>query len=107
MNLNARRRSESFIIVTHFPPLATSLTPVLVGQTPRKLFNAPHPQRLDRGLASLPIGVPHGIEEDPHLLVQGNRCFNGVYFHLGYARSILVNCVFQIWGPTFLSIDLR
>ncbi|KAG7089658.1 hypothetical protein E1B28_011318 [Marasmius oreades] len=43
------------------------------GQTPRKLFNAPHPQRYNHGISSLPIGTLHGIEEDPHLLVQGAR----------------------------------
>ncbi|ESK93353.1 beige beach domain-containing protein [Moniliophthora roreri MCA 2997] len=45
------------------------------GQTPRKLFNAPHPPRYHHGLGTLPIGTLHGIEEDPHLLVQGSRCF--------------------------------
>ncbi|RDB25611.1 Beige 1 [Hypsizygus marmoreus] len=45
------------------------------GQTPRKLFNAPHPGRINHGLLTLPVGVLHGIEEDPHLLVQGSRCF--------------------------------
>ncbi|KAG6889353.1 hypothetical protein C0992_005581 [Termitomyces sp. T32_za158] len=45
------------------------------GQTPRKLFSAPHPPRLNHGLSTLPVGVLHGIEEDPHLLVQGSRCF--------------------------------
>ncbi|KAG6877945.1 hypothetical protein C0993_001803 [Termitomyces sp. T159_Od127] len=45
------------------------------GQTPRKLFTAPHPERLNHGLTTLPVGVLHGVEEDPHLLVQGSRCF--------------------------------
>ncbi|GLB40924.1 putative WD40 repeats [Lyophyllum shimeji] len=45
------------------------------GQTPRKLFTSPHPQRFNHGLSTLPVGVLHGIEEDPHLLVQGSRCF--------------------------------
>ncbi|KIK63270.1 hypothetical protein GYMLUDRAFT_196894 [Collybiopsis luxurians FD-317 M1] len=45
------------------------------GQTPRKLFNTPHPQRYNHGLSTLPIGTLHGIEEDSHLLVQGSRCF--------------------------------
>ncbi|KAK7049866.1 Beige protein-like 1 [Paramarasmius palmivorus] len=44
------------------------------GQTPRKLFNTPHPARYHHGLGTLPIGTLHGIEEDPHLLVQGSRC---------------------------------
>ncbi|KAF9267665.1 beach-domain-containing protein [Marasmius fiardii PR-910] len=43
------------------------------GQTPRKLFSSPHPQRYNHGISSLPIGTLHGIEEDPHLLVQGTR----------------------------------
>lgn len=45
------------------------------GQTPRKLFNAPHPERHNHGLSTLPIGTLHGIEEDPHLLTQNERCF--------------------------------
>ncbi|KAF9466003.1 hypothetical protein BDZ94DRAFT_1252774 [Collybia nuda] len=45
------------------------------GQTPRKLFTTPHPQRFNHGLATLPLGTLHGIEEDPHLLIQGSRCF--------------------------------
>ncbi|RXW16665.1 hypothetical protein EST38_g9189, partial [Candolleomyces aberdarensis] len=45
------------------------------GQTPRKLFNTPHPERLNHGLSTLPIGILHGIEEDPHLLSQNERCF--------------------------------
>jgi len=50
-----------------------------VGQTPRKLFNLPHPERYHHGLHSLPIGVLHGIEEDPHLLTQNSRCFRGEF----------------------------
>ncbi|KAF9479125.1 beach-domain-containing protein [Pholiota conissans] len=45
------------------------------GQTPRKIFSSPHPERYHHGLHSLPIGTLHGIEEDPHLLVQNARCF--------------------------------
>ncbi|KAJ4474264.1 hypothetical protein J3R30DRAFT_3295344 [Lentinula aciculospora] len=44
------------------------------GQTPRKLFTAPHPHRYNHGLPTLPIGTLHGVEEDAHLLVQGSRC---------------------------------
>ncbi|KAJ3818015.1 beach-domain-containing protein [Lentinula raphanica] len=44
------------------------------GQTPRKLFTTPHPQRYNHGLHTLPIGTLHGVEEDAHLLVQGSRC---------------------------------
>ncbi|KAJ7639738.1 beach-domain-containing protein [Mycena polygramma] len=46
------------------------------GQTPRKLFTTPHPAQYDYGVQTLPIGTPNGIEEDPHLLVQGGRSFN-------------------------------
>lgn len=49
----------------------------IVGQTPRKLFNTPHPERYHHGLHSLPLGTLHGIEEDPHLLTQNSRCFKG------------------------------
>ncbi|EIN04780.1 beach-domain-containing protein [Punctularia strigosozonata HHB-11173 SS5] len=43
------------------------------GQTPRKLFNAPHPERYMHGLSSLPIGNLHGIAEDYRLLQQSQR----------------------------------
>ncbi|KAJ7856539.1 beach-domain-containing protein [Mycena leptocephala] len=46
------------------------------GQTPRKLFTTPHPSQYDSGVQTLPIGTPNGIEEDPHLLVQGGRSFS-------------------------------
>ncbi|KAJ7454045.1 beach-domain-containing protein [Mycena galericulata] len=46
------------------------------GQTPRKLFTAPHPEQYNHGIRTLPIGTINGIEEDPHLLVQGGRCFS-------------------------------
>ncbi|KAF8962103.1 beach-domain-containing protein [Flammula alnicola] len=45
------------------------------GQTPRKIFSTPHPERYHHGLHSLPLGTLHGIEEDPHLLTQNGRCF--------------------------------
>ncbi|KAL0958994.1 hypothetical protein HGRIS_014308 [Hohenbuehelia grisea] len=45
------------------------------GQTPRKLFNAPHPERYNHGISTLPIGTLYGIEEGPYLLQQANRCF--------------------------------
>ncbi|KAG7440786.1 beach-domain-containing protein [Guyanagaster necrorhizus] len=45
------------------------------GQTPRKLFNAPHPQRYGHASHTLPLGTLHGIEEDPHLLLQESRSF--------------------------------
>ncbi|KAL1717715.1 beach-domain-containing protein, partial [Schizophyllum commune] len=43
------------------------------GQTPRKLFHTPHPERYTHGFSTLPIGTLHGIEEDPYLLVQETR----------------------------------
>lgn len=51
-----------------FPPYT-----IIVGQTPRKLFTAPHPQRFAQGPSSLPLGVVHGIEENYDLLTQGKR----------------------------------
>jgi hypothetical protein len=45
----------------------------IVGQTPRKLFNAPHPQRFAQGPSTLPLGTLHGIEENYDLLTQGKR----------------------------------
>ncbi|KAJ8072576.1 beige protein-like 1 [Marasmius tenuissimus] len=48
------------------------------GQTPRKLFSTPHPERYNHGITSLPIGNLHGIEEDPHLLVQGSRVLKDI-----------------------------
>ncbi|KAF7319608.1 hypothetical protein HMN09_00301200 [Mycena chlorophos] len=45
------------------------------GQTPRKLFTTEHPAQYDSGPRTLPIGQANGIEEDPHLLVQGGRPF--------------------------------
>ncbi|KAJ7615896.1 beach-domain-containing protein [Roridomyces roridus] len=46
------------------------------GQTPRKLFTTPHPEQYDYGIRTLPIGTVTGIEEEPHLLVQGGRSFS-------------------------------
>ncbi|KAH9965265.1 beach-domain-containing protein [Russula dissimulans] len=43
------------------------------GQTPRKLFGAPHPQRFTEGPSSLPLGSLYGIEENYDLLAQGKR----------------------------------
>ncbi|TFY80618.1 hypothetical protein EWM64_g3393 [Hericium alpestre] len=40
------------------------------GQTPRKLFSSPHPERIMHGFSSMPLGTLHGIEEDYNLLVQ-------------------------------------
>ncbi|KAL4252230.1 hypothetical protein ABKN59_005526 [Abortiporus biennis] len=43
------------------------------GQTPRKLFTSPHPDRMMHGSSSLPIGTIYGIAEDYHLLSQGSK----------------------------------
>ncbi|KZT02850.1 beach-domain-containing protein [Laetiporus sulphureus 93-53] len=40
------------------------------GQTPRKIFHTPHPERMMHGASSLPIGTLYGIVEDHHLLSQ-------------------------------------
>ncbi|KII85493.1 hypothetical protein PLICRDRAFT_44793 [Plicaturopsis crispa FD-325 SS-3] len=48
------------------------------GQTPRKLFSSPHPQRYMHGLSSLPIGNLHGIAEDITLLSQDTRPIRGL-----------------------------
>jgi hypothetical protein len=76
-----------------------SLILVSVGQTPRKLFSAPHPQRLNHGLATLPIGVLYGVEEDPHLLVQDSRCFKGARISILHARCLRVTSKISDLGP--------
>ncbi|KAH9177644.1 beach-domain-containing protein [Lactarius sanguifluus] len=43
------------------------------GQTPRKLFTTPHPQRFMQGPSSLPIGTSYGVEENYGLLEQRKR----------------------------------
>ncbi|KZT70568.1 beach-domain-containing protein [Daedalea quercina L-15889] len=43
------------------------------GQTPRKLFHTPHPERMMHGNSSLPIGTLYGVAEDYHLLSQSKR----------------------------------
>ncbi|EJC99617.1 beach-domain-containing protein [Fomitiporia mediterranea MF3/22] len=43
------------------------------GQTPRKLFDAPHPSRILQGPTTLPLGTQYGAVEDFHLLVQSPR----------------------------------
>ncbi|KAH9006451.1 beach-domain-containing protein [Lactarius hatsudake] len=43
------------------------------GQTPRKLFTAPHPQRFMQGPSSLPIGTSYGVEENYGLLERRKR----------------------------------
>ncbi|KAH9042628.1 beach-domain-containing protein [Lactarius pseudohatsudake] len=43
------------------------------GQTPRKLFTTPHPQRFMQGPSSLPIGTSYGVEENYGLLEKRKR----------------------------------
>ncbi len=59
-------------------PLKTCIDSVSVGQTPRKLFVAPHPQRLMEGRTDLPLGTTHGLAEDYQLLSQGIRVVRGM-----------------------------
>lgn len=59
-------------------PLKTCIDSVLVGQTPRKLFVAPHPQRIMEGRAELPLGTTHGLAEDYQLLSQNTRVVRGM-----------------------------
>ena len=49
-----------------------------VGQTPKRLFDSPHPARLLNGTTSLPLGTQFGVEEDPQLLVQSARPVAGM-----------------------------
>jgi len=62
-----------------------------VGQTPRKLFTNPHPDRFNHGHPNLPIGFLHGVEEDAHLLKQGSRCFRGLYIYPSHAVLTSLN----------------
>lgn len=79
MTLRGKQLWVSFTTVSlHLDRESTHvLTLHLVGQTPKKLFREPHPERLNHGLSTLPLGTLHGIEEDPHLLVQNERCYKG------------------------------
>ncbi|KIJ42154.1 hypothetical protein M422DRAFT_209006 [Sphaerobolus stellatus SS14] len=43
------------------------------GQTPRKIFTTPHPERFMHGITTLPLGTLHGIEEDYQLLEQSSK----------------------------------
>ncbi|KAI0746713.1 beach-domain-containing protein [Daedaleopsis nitida] len=43
------------------------------GQTPRKIFASPHPNRHMHGNSALPLGIIYGIAEDYHILTQGSR----------------------------------
>ncbi|KAF9014685.1 beach-domain-containing protein [Hymenopellis radicata] len=59
------------------------------GQTPRKLFDSPHPQRFNHGCNTLPLGTLHGIPEDAHLLVQGSRCFKDLGLSVAVRELVL------------------
>lgn len=52
------------------------------GQTPKKLFSGPHPQRHMEGRMYLSVGMPFGIPEDYHLLVQSPKPVICTYFIL-------------------------
>ncbi|KDN41354.1 hypothetical protein RSAG8_07469, partial [Rhizoctonia solani AG-8 WAC10335] len=43
------------------------------GQTPRKIFNSPHPPRMMEGVKTLPLGTIYGIEESYNLLCHTYR----------------------------------
>ena len=77
-----------------------------VGQTSRKLFTSPHPERYLHGLHSLPLGTLHGIEEDPHLLAQGPQRFKGKSATL--SLRCVSSCFFSLLdlGPTVPVRDL-
>lgn len=47
------------------------------GQTPKKIFNTPHPARLMHGVSSLPLGNLYGVEEDWRLLEQSDKPVRG------------------------------
>lgn len=61
--------------------LSIKLILVLVGQTPRKVFNAPHPERYLQGPLTLPLGTAHGIVEDGHELKQDVKHSKGKYYN--------------------------
>lgn len=48
------------------------------GQTPKKLFSLPHPPRHMDDRMYLPVGVPFGIPEDYHLLLQSPKPVHGM-----------------------------
>ncbi|KAG8952301.1 hypothetical protein FRC04_004729 [Tulasnella sp. 424] len=48
------------------------------GQTPKKLFSLPHPPRHMDDRMYLPVGVPFGIPEDYHLLLQSPKPVRGM-----------------------------
>ncbi|KAH9975416.1 beach-domain-containing protein [Lactifluus volemus] len=62
------------------------------GQTPRRLFGAPHPPRFTQGPPSLPLGTLYGVEEDYELLVQGTRTATRD-LHGGAVQSLTVDLI--------------
>lgn len=82
MSSSEKQPLVSSITVSHrcisriFPRLLCNV----VGQTPRKLFNTPHPDRMMHGSSSLPIGSIYGIPEDYHLLSQSGKVIRGEFF---------------------------
>jgi hypothetical protein len=52
----------------------------------------------------LPLGTLYGIEEDPHLLTQGLRCFKGKSASRSALDKLLAQCFFFLTrldlGPT-------
>jgi hypothetical protein len=78
--------------------LKTCIDSVSVGQTPRKLFVAPHPQRIMEGRTELPLGTTHGLAEDYRLLSQGTRLVRGMLSYRIYTYNQLT-ADFQISTP--------
>jgi hypothetical protein len=64
------RETRKFILITY---------PSSVGQTPKKLFQSPHPQRIMQGTYTLPLILQRGIVEDYRLLEQNRKTSKGVY----------------------------
>ena len=79
--------------------LNTCIDSVSVGQTPRKLFGVPHPQRFMEGRIELSLGTTHGLAEDYQLLSQGTRVVRGM---LSYRTHTLLSTdplIFQLSTP--------
>ena len=105
MILSAKLQLESSIIVSFHSKSLQRHQPTAtpVGQTPRKLFTAPHPERFHHGLVTLPIGTLHGNEEDPHLLIQApHTLFRRLGFALFTLRMLLIILVRNILGQPSL-----
>ncbi len=87
---NARLRSVAGTTVsdTPLPSRVVNLcVATQVGQTPRKLFGTPHPDRMMHGSSSLPIGTIYGILEDYHLLAQADRVTKGTSYGMVLMRA--------------------